>query len=142
MQARHVSDVLVDDCGQCGGLFIDHVVIQRLVTERRPERAAAMLAALHSSESAPASRKASYRCPRCGATMARKLSETGAGIIIDVCRSHGVFFEQGELAALLRFLQRETERRQQEHTAPRTRYTNVSAVELMDILALIFRPKS
>jgi len=37
--------------------------------------------------------KPTFACPMCGGAMHRRLSNTGAGVIIDVCRMHGTFFD-------------------------------------------------
>jgi hypothetical protein len=36
--------------------------------------------------------------------MNRKLFAAGAGVIVDVCRAHGTFFDAGELPAIIEFV--------------------------------------
>jgi Transcription factor zinc-finger len=43
-------------------------------------------------------------CPRCGQIMNRRNFGAHSGIVVDVCREHGTWFDQGELAAALAFV--------------------------------------
>src|SRR5438477_581748 len=43
-------------------------------------------------------------CPMCHVVMNRKLFATGTGVIIDVCRTHGTFFDAGELPLIIDFV--------------------------------------
>lgn len=46
-----------------------------------------------------------YRaCPACGQVMSRSNFGRVSGVIIDVCRPNGAWFDRGELAAIRRFL--------------------------------------
>ena len=41
LRGRLVGDVLIDECPQCRGLFLDHIAIKRVVTDRQQARARA-----------------------------------------------------------------------------------------------------
>jgi len=43
-------------------------------------------------------------CPVCHVVMNRRLFATGTGVIIDVCRAHGTFFDAGELPLVIEFV--------------------------------------
>ncbi len=109
MSPRLVADVVVDECMQCRGLFLDQIAIQRVITDRRQARAEALLGALPSSVTADRPEKVSgklyIKCPICKVVMNRKLFGAGAGVIVDVCRSHGTFFDIGELPVIISFVQ-------------------------------------
>jgi Zn-finger nucleic acid-binding protein len=107
LSARRVGDIVIDECGGCRGVFLDHVAIQRVVVDRAQARAEALLGALPRSEisaAPPAGQKMYLRCPLCSAVMNRKQFATGAGVIIDVCRAHGTFFDAGELPLIIDFV--------------------------------------
>jgi len=44
------------------------------------------------------------KCPICSVVMNRKLFAAGSGVIIDVCRTHGTFFDAGELPLIIDFV--------------------------------------
>jgi Zn-finger nucleic acid-binding protein len=44
------------------------------------------------------------KCPRCGTRMNRRLFADGAKVVVDVCRGHGTWFDEGELRAVVEFV--------------------------------------
>ena len=88
-------------------MFLDHVAIKRVVIDRAQSRAEALLGALPRTEikAVPgAGQKICLPCPVCHVMMNRKLFATGTGVIIDVCRTHGTFFDAGELPLIIDFV--------------------------------------
>ena len=48
-----------------------------------------------------------YRpCPTCAKLMNRSNYGGGSGIVLDACRDHGLWFDKGELAAIVEFLEK------------------------------------
>lgn len=107
LHARRVSDIVIDECAACHGVFLDHVAIKRIVIDRAQARADALLGALPRSALSPvptAGQKMYLPCPICRVVMNRRLFATGTGVIIDVCRTHGTFFDAGELPLVIEFV--------------------------------------
>jgi Zn-finger nucleic acid-binding protein len=107
LRARLVGDIVIDECGACLGVFLDHVAIKRVVLDRAQSRAEALLGALPRNEvnALPAAGEKMYLpCPVCRTVMNRRLFATGTGVIIDVCRTHGTFFDAGELPLIIDFV--------------------------------------
>jgi Zn-finger nucleic acid-binding protein len=44
------------------------------------------------------------QCPRCRTRMNRRLFADGAKVVVDVCRGHGIWFDDGELRAVVEFI--------------------------------------
>jgi Zn-finger nucleic acid-binding protein len=109
MRPRVIHDVVIDDCSQCHGAFLDALAL-KLLAEENAARTDALLA-LVSTATEPATSRVmtNLRCPLCGVTMQRKLSETGAGIVVDMCAQHGTYFDDGELPRLLTFALRQAQ---------------------------------
>ncbi len=108
LHARRIGDIVVDECASCHGLFLDHVAVQRVVTDRQQARAEALLGSLPASEAVspnPPGARLYIKCPICATVMNRRLFAAGAGVIIDVCRAHGAFFDVGELPRIISFVQ-------------------------------------
>jgi len=107
LRARRVDDLVIDECGACLGVFLDHVAIKRVIVDRAQSRADALLGALPRVEvnAVPAAGQKMYlRCPVCQAIMNRRLFAARTGIIIDVCLTHGTFFDAGELPLIIEFV--------------------------------------
>ena len=110
MHARRVEDTVIDECERCHGIFLDQLAVKRLVEDRKQTRAEAILGALPPADPTktsplPAPGERMYvKCPACKQLMNRKLFSGGSGVIIDVCRAHGVYFDQGELPRVIEFV--------------------------------------
>jgi Zn-finger nucleic acid-binding protein len=104
---RRVDDVVIDECMHCRGIFLDQIAIQRVITDRRQSRAESLLGALPTQlgPDRPQPGKMYIKCPVCRVVMNRKLFAAGAGVIVDVCRSHGTFFDVGELPRIIEYVQ-------------------------------------
>lgn len=106
MAARPVGDLVIDECDDCHGVFLDHVAILRVVNDRQQARAEAILAVVPRAEIFlnPPGARMYIKCPVCATLMNRKQFSTGSGVIIDVCKPHGAFFDPGELPAVITFV--------------------------------------
>jgi Zn-finger nucleic acid-binding protein len=98
--------VVVHDCPECEGLFLDENAIGLVVDDPGNARARALLDTLprRAHSVLPHNRKMYVKCPICTTTMNRKLFAAGSGVVIDVCRSHGAYFDAGELPAIIDFV--------------------------------------
>ena len=95
------------ECGGCHGLWVDAEQFGRLVDNQ--ESRATMLRWHEQSDrslvvAAPTVIK--YRpCPRCTKFMNRVNFARVSKVIIDVCKSHGTWFDRDELARVVTFIQ-------------------------------------
>jgi Zn-finger nucleic acid-binding protein len=114
---RLVADTLLDECHRCGGVWVENKVFESLVKNRdqqaRLEAAAVPEITLDdrralSSKVAMASRSAReyIPCPDCRQLMNRKNFATISGVLVDLCKPHGIWFDAGELGRIVRFVMR------------------------------------
>lgn len=107
LRARLVGDIVIDECATCLGLFLDQVAIKRVITDREQARAEALLGALPKPEFSnivKPGQRMYLKCPTCRTVMNRKQFAAGAGVIVDVCKAHGTYFDVGELPAIIEFV--------------------------------------
>lgn len=106
MHPRPIDDLVIDECDACHGVFLDHVAVQRIVSDRQQARAEAILAVVPRAEIylTPPGGKMYIKCPVCATIMNRKQFSAGSGVVIDVCKHHGAFFDPGELPAIITFV--------------------------------------
>lgn len=97
LQAAHGPDL---DCAACGGSFVDHGDLTARIDDARP----APDAPRHARHVPRESDVHYARCPTCAQPMARMNFGTRSGIVLDVCRTHGTWFDRGELDAVLDFV--------------------------------------
>jgi len=91
------------DCGQCGGQFVDHVLLKSLLERRE---AYGMAAPRPVRKWNPLTDPVRYLpCPVCRSPMGRKNFGGSSGVVIDVCPPHGFWFDRGELPRILAFVE-------------------------------------
>src|SRR5262249_38156425 len=102
LDERAVGDSSVAECSTCLGVFVRKDVLPRLLDavdlglEAATMFPRGQLAALHPGPMY-------IQCPACRALRTRRLFATGAKIIVDACRDHGVWFDAAELRAAIDF---------------------------------------
>jgi Zn-finger nucleic acid-binding protein len=113
LQAREYGNLSVEECDKCGGLFLAPTTLDRLVAAR--DMPTSLRLALPKREMKRETAVRYIACPTCGKSMNRKAFGRISGVVVDVCKSHGVWFDAGELGEVIRFveqggLERERER--------------------------------
>jgi Zn-finger nucleic acid-binding protein len=93
---------VIQQCDTCGGLWMSVGVFDRVCSDAEAQSAAAAL----SLPPAPREvRKVAYiLCPACGQQMGRINFAHRSGVIIDICRQHGVWLDRDELQQILDFI--------------------------------------
>lgn len=121
------AGVAVAECGICGGFWVEREVFEVLARRAR-EKSLPELGPAGERPSGPAAppRGSLYRpCPSCRRLMNRKNWGRKSGIIVDVCREHGAWFDLDELERLLAWIREGGEERarglieEQDRTAER-----------------------
>ena len=89
------------DCARCGGQLVEHQLLRDLLERREVYGEAAP----RSVRVAVVTTTVRYvRCPACDATMNRKNFGLTSGVIVDVCKKDGIWFDAGELPRVLAFV--------------------------------------
>ena len=106
-----VADTLLEECPGCGGVWLESEAFARLLKSRDEQARLEALGPLHLTierdAAAPASGRAAREyipCPDCRQLMNRKNFGECSGVIVDVCRPHGIWFDDGELGRVLKFV--------------------------------------
>ena len=99
---QHEGDPRLRECPRCGGLFVTREVLADILCRAEAE------GPLATAGPAPPVRAALdpvryVPCPLCHATMNRVNFGKASGVIVDVCRAHGTWFDAGELTRVVAF---------------------------------------
>jgi Zn-finger nucleic acid-binding protein len=105
LTSRRLTDegLSVLECETCAGLWLGLETFQLLLKQeaRQPKPATARRSTIGQPQSGPRYR----RCVICGQLMVRKnLDEGKSGVIVDLCGSHGIWFDAEELAQLFAWM--------------------------------------
>jgi Zn-finger nucleic acid-binding protein len=98
-----LGDTAVEACRACGGAFVERETFERLVQDHEERQRVLSQTPVSVAEREKAVRY--LRCPHCREVMNRKVFGRRSGIIIDVCRSHGTWFDRDELPRALEFVE-------------------------------------
>jgi Zn-finger nucleic acid-binding protein len=92
------------DCPKCGGQLVEHRLLRDLLERREVYGSAAPRPSVR-PPSVPTGPVRYVRCPECDTVMNRKNFGGASGVIVDVCKSHGIWFDSGELPRVIAFVE-------------------------------------
>lgn len=109
MTPRRLEGTLFDECDPCGGLWLCPATVSavRSRAEARVTLRPFDLVPGDGLQEAPRTRPpvAYRRCPVCSRYMNRTHYARGSGVVLDICKDHGSYFDRGELARICRFIE-------------------------------------
>lgn len=131
LDGRVLGGARLDGCARCGGVWTDPVSFKR-VCDGHEERAAYLgegSVLPRPGAHDPSVQPVAYRpCASCGEMMNRVNFAGSSGVVVDVCKPHGTWFDAEELRRILAFIRaggldaaRERERQRLELEARRLR---------------------
>jgi Zn-finger nucleic acid-binding protein len=100
-----IGSIAVLECERCLGLWLDVPSFEKLCADRE-QQSAVLGAAAHAPTSAGhETSKVSYvPCPECSQLMNRLNFARCSGVIVDVCKKHGTWFDRDELSRIVEFV--------------------------------------
>jgi Zn-finger nucleic acid-binding protein len=130
--ARQYAETSVDECDQCGGLFLAPATMDR-VTQAR-DLPTGLRLALPKRQARREAAVKYVHCPVCRKLMNRQAFGRISGVVVDVCKSHGVWFDAGELSEVIQFVENggleRARERELEELAERERRLRSRALEV------------
>lgn len=106
--AEIVGPLALHRCADCGGVWLDPGTVRMVCegeTDPEPRSGATRQGAAGRAEAAPRDDHIRYlRCPVCSEVMNRVNFARVLGVVLDVCRPHGAWFDAGELRAVQKFV--------------------------------------
>jgi Zn-finger nucleic acid-binding protein len=106
LESVAVGSARLKECPRCDGLWVDVAAFERIVNER--EEQAAVLGApspLPKHAAGGHDRVRYVPCPECGQLMNRVNFARCSGVVVDVCKGHGTWFDRDELRQIVEFIQ-------------------------------------
>ena len=97
-----VARTPLEECAHCGGLWVDTKSFDTLVSDAEAQTAALGLNLPPPVEMSTQMRY--LRCPQCGELMSRKNYADRSGVVIDICRPHGIWLDRDEIRRIIAFI--------------------------------------
>lgn len=103
MLSGTLRDVPLHECGKCYGLWLGTATFEHIC--RNAEQQAAALGSAQPVGGPLTLAPVRYvRCPQCNELMHRLNFAHCSGVIVDVCRAHGTWFDANELHRIVHFI--------------------------------------
>ncbi len=101
--AVHVGRAALDECPRCGGVWADAAAFERILKDS--EAQADILGAAQIAPAPQAGAPQPYvPCPACARLMNRLNFARCSGVLVDVCKGHGLWFDRDELRQIVAFV--------------------------------------
>lgn len=93
------------ECERCGGLWVEVAIFEKICVHR--EQQSSVLGAASHVPAHPTAEEEKIRyvpCPQCGQLMNRINFARCSGVVVDVCKGHGTWFDRDELREIVEFI--------------------------------------
>ena len=102
MRAKQIGEFALIGCDKCAGVFVPHDVFE-MMQEKRDS--VVFTAIAPPKGQVDVGSNASYvRCPVCKQMINRVNFARISGVLVDVCREHGIWFDGGEIEKIMDFV--------------------------------------
>ena len=105
MHSLLLGATAIRECERCLGLWVDVPAFEKLCADR--EQQAAVLGAASPAPTKPVQGVNKVRyvpCPECEQLMNRINFARCSGVVVDVCKGHGTWFDREELSRIVEFI--------------------------------------
>src|SRR6266849_1903179 len=95
------------ECERCGGLWLEAAAFEKICVHREQQSAVLGAASTVPGHQVPISNEEKVRyvpCPQCGQLMNRINFARCSGVVVDVCKGHGTWFDRDELREIVEFI--------------------------------------
>jgi Zn-finger nucleic acid-binding protein len=107
MSSITLGTTAMRECETCAGLWVEVAAFENICADREQQSAvlgAASPAPAHQSTSGDPDKIRYVPCPQCGQLMNRINFASCSGVIVDVCKGHGTWFDRDELSGIVQFI--------------------------------------
>jgi len=95
----------VRECERCLGLWLDVAAFAKICADREQQSAVLGVASAAPTHTVHETSKVNYvPCPECSQLMNRMNFARCSGVIVDVCKKHGTWFDRDELSRIVEFI--------------------------------------
>ena len=106
--AVKVGKKTVYECPACGGLWVSNNTFQEICKDQGQQQRVVGFdfeSRIASSSATTQSGRTYIPCPECTKLMHRRQFASCSGVILDMCKAHGVWFDRNELKRIVEFIQ-------------------------------------
>ena len=106
LERLQINETNLRGCTKCDGLWMDIRTFETVCADREKQSAVLGFIAKRSVVPQLATKINYVPCPDCGQLMNRNNFAKASGVIVDICKQHGVWFDTDELPAIIEFVRK------------------------------------
>jgi Zn-finger nucleic acid-binding protein len=104
LESVRIEGAAVRECLGCGGLWTNVETFESICADKEQQSAVINFIATQTFDSRPTPPISYVPCPDCKQLMNRSNFARSSGVIIDLCKQHGVWFDADELPKIIDFI--------------------------------------
>ena len=104
LESLRIQATQVRECMGCGGIWTSAQTFESICADKEEQSAVLTFIDAQTFDSRPAAAINYIPCPDCKQLMNRSNFARSSGVIIDLCKQHGVWFDAEELPKILDFI--------------------------------------
>jgi Zn-finger nucleic acid-binding protein len=104
LESLAIDKIHVRECTQCGGFWTNVATFESICDDKEKQSSVLSFIAAHPAESVNHPPISYVPCPDCKELMNRSNFARSSGVIIDLCKQHGVWFDADELPKIIDFI--------------------------------------
>jgi Zn-finger nucleic acid-binding protein len=104
LSALQITDINLRECERCDGLWSDAVTFENICADRESHAAVMQWSQAKHADTQQKIPIQYVPCPDCKQLMNRNNFAKSSGVIIDICKQHGVWFDADELPRVIEFI--------------------------------------
>ncbi|MEP7074638.1 MAG: zf-TFIIB domain-containing protein [Acidobacteriota bacterium] len=101
-----VTETTLRECEQCGGLWADVETFETVCADNEKQALVLTFLGENKRVDVPPAKINYVPCPDCNRLMNRSNFARSSGVVIDVCKSHGAWFDADELPKIIEFIRK------------------------------------
>ena len=105
MHSLTLGSTAIRECERCLGLWLDVAAFEKICADREQQAAVLGAASPEPSKQIQEENKVRYiPCPECQQLMNRINFARCSGVVVDICKGHGTWFDREELSRIIEFI--------------------------------------
>lgn len=101
-----IEETRLRECAKCGGMWSRVETFESICADREKQAAVLSFAGAKAQMNTSPARISYVPCPDCSQLMNRSNFARSSGVIIDLCKQHGVWFDVEELPKIIEFIRK------------------------------------
>jgi Zn-finger nucleic acid-binding protein len=106
LETLKIDETRVRACTKCDGVWLAVATFETICADREKQSAVLGFFDGRTVRSQPMTKVNYVPCPDCGELMNRNNFAKASGVIVDLCKRHGVWFDADELPSIIEFIRK------------------------------------